>query len=90
MNIGLVPKQEELISAVYACNHTLPAAMLQVRPNFIFILILWEVLQKNDYLAVALLGRLSFNQKEDIMSPIKLLNNIACSNKNFLSNLRRI
>ena len=90
MNIGLVPKQEELISAVYACNHTLPATMLQVRPNFGLLLIVWEVLQKNDYLTFVLLGRLSFSQKEEIMSPIKCLNNIAYSNKNLLSNLCRI
>jgi len=46
--------------------------MLQVRLNFVLILILWEVLQKNDYLAVALLGRLSFSQKEYIMFTYKI------------------
>lgn len=63
MNIGLVPKQEELITAAYACNHTLPAATLQVRANFGLLLNFWEDLQKNDYLTVVLLRRFVFQSE---------------------------
>jgi len=63
MNIGLAAKQEELISAVYAFIHTLPAAMIQVRATFGLLLIVWEVLQKNDYLTVVLLGRFVFQSE---------------------------
>jgi hypothetical protein len=45
MNIGLAPQQEELVSAVWACNYTLPAAMLQVSANFGLLLIFREVLK---------------------------------------------
>jgi len=67
MNIGLALKQEELVSTVHACNHTLPAAVPQVRANFGLLLIVWQVIKINEYLTDVLLGRWSFSQKEEIM-----------------------
>jgi hypothetical protein len=88
MNIGLASKQEELISAVYACNpHTARSSVTSARQFWFAINCSGGFFRRMTISQMCCWEGLSFSQKGKIMSSIKCLNNVTYSNKKFLSNL---